>query len=272
MSYLNAKPLLAGLEDGGEASLWLGPPFALRPKLESGQTDAALLPVFDAIDAGGELTVVPAGGIGCDGPTLTVRLFSRVPLARVRRVALDTDSRTSVNLLRVLLAWRGIEAAYEPWTARSRPTRDDPDADAVLLIGDKVVTARPDAAVWPVELDLGEAWRDVTGLPFVFAAWTVRRGTPTGHLDRLLRQARHRGEREVGAIAQLHAEAHGWPLDLARRYLGRVLRYRIGPRQVEAMRRYGRVCAELGLTTASGSISLARPADPDEGQGDEPTA
>ena len=267
VSYLNAKPLLAGLDDDPAVALRLDVPARLGDRLEAGEADAALLPVFDLFESSGDaaagLTLLPAGGIGCDGPTLTVQLFSRAPIDAVRRVALDTDSHTSVALLKVLLAWRGIEPDYVPWTvagggeAAGAVLPAAGDADAVLLIGDKVVTARPDDAAFPHRMDLGEAWREATGLPFVFAAWVARTGIDHAALSARLAAARARGEAEAHALADRHAPAHGWPRDLARRYLGSILQYRIGPRQVEAIERFGRACRERGLTRWRGPLRLS---------------
>jgi len=140
--------------------------------------------------------------------------------------------------LKVLLGWRGVEAHYVDWKPSPEPPAErgsgaaatDDGADAVLMIGDKVVTAEPDAAAYPHQMDLGEAWHSATGLPFVFAAWASRPGIdPTGLTARLA-AARERGEAEAYALADRYAPSHGWPRDLARRYLGEILRYRIGPR------------------------------------------
>ena len=266
MSYLNAKPLLDGLDADPGVRLRLGVPSELRGVLEVGEADAALLPVFDLFDSPQPLRMLDAGGIGCDGPTLTVRLLSRRPIERVRRVMLDSDSHTSVALLKVLLRWRGVEPVCLPWSprggggaggeARGAGLPSAEQADAVLLIGDKVVTSRRGGEAFPHELDLGEAWKRATGLPFVFAAWTARSDADRARLAGVLRGARERGVARAHRLAEAYAEGHGWPTDLARRYLGEVLRYEIGPRQVEAIRRFGRACFEMGLSASDGAARL----------------
>jgi chorismate dehydratase len=105
VSYLNAKPLIWGIEREGDVRLLLDVPSRLLAGLREGRFDVALLPVIDYQRMPG-LRIVPAGGIGCDGPTLTVRIFSRVPIERIGRLACDTDSHTSVALARVVLAER----------------------------------------------------------------------------------------------------------------------------------------------------------------------
>lgn len=266
VSYLNAKPLLAGLDREAGLTLRLGVPSELRELLEQGEADAALLPVFDLFDSPMPLRMLAAGGIGCDGPTLTVRLLSRVPIEEIRIVVLDPDSHTSVALLKVLMGWWGLSPRYMAWPAEpSKPGGERllPEAnraDAVLLIGDKVVTAPREPGSFPHELDLGEAWQQATGLPFVFAAWTIRAESEDAadRLDARLREARERGVAHAGEIAERHAAAHGWPVELARQYLGEILRYDIGPRQIEAIRRFGRACYENGLSAGDGEARLPR--------------
>src|SRR5439155_6836135 len=103
VSYLNAKPLIHGLEEFPDLRLILDVPSRLLPGLRDERFDIALLPVIDyqRLD---NLNIVPSGGIGCDGPTLTVRIFSRVPIEQIKTLACDTDSHTSVALARIILA------------------------------------------------------------------------------------------------------------------------------------------------------------------------
>src|SRR3954471_9194672 len=103
VSYLNAKPLIHGLENQKDLSLILDVPSKLLPGLRDQRFDIALLPVIDyqRLD---NLLIVPSGGIGCDGPTPTVRIFSRCPLDKTKNLASDTDSHPSVALARIILA------------------------------------------------------------------------------------------------------------------------------------------------------------------------
>src|SRR3954462_8421594 len=162
VSYLNAKPLIYGLENQHDLSLILDVPSKLLPGLREKRFDIALLPVIDYQRLDG-LKIVPSGGIGCDGPTLTVRIFSRVPIERIKTLACDTDSHTSVALAHLILANRfGLRPQFHDLTAPRANAHD-----AVLLIGDKVVCDEP--AGYRYQLDLGQGWKEMTGLPFVFA-------------------------------------------------------------------------------------------------------
>lgn len=254
VSFLNSKPLIDGFETlGGRARLRLDVPARLLGGLESGAVDLALCPIIDYFRSREPLMLVPVGGICCDGPTLTVRLFSRVPIQQVAAVHADADSHTSVALLRVLMSkLYGLRPELIDYDA-GRPLDGDAAPEAMLLIGDKVVTASPPAILYPHQLDLGEAWRRLTGLPFVFAAWQARLDADLGDLPERLRDLRDRNLTRIDAIVDTHAHAHGWPVTLAREYLGRILRYAVGPRELAAVERFAELAAELGV------IDNARP-------------
>jgi chorismate dehydratase len=233
VSFLNSKPLLFGLESDAGVELTLDVPARLLDGLSGGRLDVALLPVID-YQRQSALCIIPSGGIGCDGPTLTVRIFSPVPIERIDSLGCDPDSHTSVALAQVILAERyGI-----------RP-RIDPLGTARLLIGDKVVTNEP--AGMPHQLDLGAAWKELTGLPFVFAVWTAREGVELGDLPLRLDSARRAGMEHLDEIVREHAVPRGWPAGLARKYLSDYLRFEIGPRQLTAIQRFYDLAAAHGI-------------------------
>ena len=198
---------------------------------------------------------MPVGGICCEGPTLTVRLFSRVPLDRVRTLHADTDSHTSVALARLLLRERwGLRPRIVPLDTRG--AAPDPSPDTLLLIGDKVVTAAPSPDHYPHQLDLGEAWHDLTGLPFVFATWLAPADADLGTLPDTLAAVRDVNLQRLDALAADHAPRHGWPVALARQYLADILRYRIGPRELAAMQRFGELCEHHHLIDQSPPLAV----------------
>jgi chorismate dehydratase len=264
--YLNTAPLIEGLEKWSELRLETAVPSAIAPMVLDGRADVGLASVVDA--ASGELSLVPAGMIGCDGATMTVRLFSAVPMDRVTTLHADTDSHTSVVLARVLLARRfGVRPSVVDFDARERVPRNEPKdragapraspaleeawPETLLLIGDKVVTDSPPAVRYPHQLDLGEAWKEWTGLPFVYAMWVCRGAEAGSERVRLAsaaldRQRRHNRTRLDWIIATRAPQAH-WPLDLARRYVGELLRYDVGEREREAVGRFWAEARGLGL-------------------------
>ena len=236
VSYLNAKPLIHRLpeEQPGRIDLRLEVPARLLDLLLTDRVDLALCPVIDLLRSPRPLELVPVGGIACAGPTLTVRLFSRRPLPQLTTVHVDVDSHTSVALLRVVLReLHGLSPTliHHPTRAADLP----PDTQAALLIGDKVVTAAPDPQTFPHQMDLGEAWHRLTGRPFVFACWTKILGRDLGELPQILTTQLHRNLRRLDQIVADYAADHGWPTDLAARYLGHILRYPLGPEELSAI-------------------------------------
>src|SRR5882757_4785757 len=186
VSFLNAKPLIHGLETAEDLELSLAVPSRLLEGLRTGALDVALLPVIDYQRMDG-LCIVPTGGIGCDGETLTVRIFSKCPVTEIKTLACDTDSHTSVALARVIFAeLYGTRPNFVDWTRE-----EEQPCDAKLLIGDKVVCEEP--LGFEHQVDLGSAWKELTGLPFVFAVWTARKGIDLGELPQRLEQAKREG-------------------------------------------------------------------------------
>src|SRR3954467_8447518 len=207
VSFLNAKPLIYGLESAHDVELSLAVPSHLLEGLRSAALDVAVLPVIDYQQMSG-LCIVPSGGIGCDGETLTVRIFSKCPVTQIRTLACDTDSHTSVALARVIFAERyGTRPAFVDWTREEAQP-----CDAKLLIGDKVVCEEPPG--FEHQIDLGSAWKEVTGLPFVFAVWTARSGVDLRDLPERLEDAKRAGLAHVTEIVNRHAISRGWPAGL----------------------------------------------------------
>jgi len=239
VSFLNAKPLIYGLESADDVALSLAVPSQLLEGLRSAALDVALLPVIDYQQMSG-LCIVPSGGIGCDGETLTVRIFSKCPVTQIRTLACDTDSHTSVALARVIFAERyGMRPVFVDWTREEQQP-----CDAKLLIGDKVVCEEPPG--FEHQLDLGSAWKDLTGMPFVFAVWTARSGVDLGDLPARLAAAKRDGLAHVREIVEQHAVRRGWPAGLALQYLSVYLKYDVGPRELAAIAHFHQLGARHG--------------------------
>lgn len=238
VSYLNAKPLIYGLEAQPGISLHLRIPSELLDGLRREEFDVALLPVIDYQRMEG-LRIIPAGGIGSDGTTLTVRIFSRRPIEQIQMLACDTDSHTSVALARVVLG--ELYGVRPPFAGLD----EAPHAEAKLLIGDKVIADRPEG--YHHQLDLGEAWKRMTGLPFLFAVWMARPRVGLAGLAPILRRAREQGLKQVDRIIQTHAGPHRWPAEVAREYLTHYLQFEVGSRELEAMERFFVMAAKYGL-------------------------
>ena len=240
VSFLNAKPLIYGLEEAAGLELHLDVPSRLLDGLADERFDVALLPVIDYQRLAG-LRILTSGGIGSDGRTMTVRIFSPVPIERITTLACDTDSHTSVALARILLAERfSIRPEFVPLSSSQTEA-----GAARLLIGDKVVCQEP--AGLHHQLDLGEAWKQQTGLPFVFAAWMARGGIELGELPQRLERAKLDGRGHIDAIIQRHAAPRGWPVELAREYLTERLEYDVGPDHLKAIGLFHQLAFQHGL-------------------------
>ncbi len=250
VGYLNAKPLIEGLMDQADPEVRLDVPSALLTDLQSGDVDIALCPVIDYYRSEQELAVVPVGCIASDGPTKTVRLFSREPIEQVTRIHADADSHTSVALLSVLMqelfGQRPEVIAFDALHDAASGGRLSEHA-AMLLIGDKVVTNAPPTEAYPHQLDLGEAWKQLTGLPFVFAVWMARAGCDLDTLPAQLADQRARNAEQIESIAKRYGESHGWTFPLAHDYLQNVLSYTFGPREHEAIDTFARLAKRYGL-------------------------
>lgn len=266
VSYLNAKPLLEGLDAPGSGiDLRLDVPSALLDGLVDGRFDLALCPVIDLFQSPVPLRLVPVGGIGCEGPTLTVRLFSRVPLKNLESIAVDADSHTSVGLLRCLLhrkLGRVPELVAEPMREAELAIEVPGGHDAALLIGDKVVTHEPPRSRFPHQMDLGGEWTATRGLPFLFAGWLTSRETLPDGLPERMNRLRLENLANLPALAGRHAKALGWPPALALEYMSRILSYETGPRQLEAVAAYGRELEALGVVSDAERDLLALPPTP----------
>lgn len=270
VQYLNTAPLVEGLGKLEGLTLIPAVPADIAPMVRSGEADIGLASIIDAL-GDDPLAILPAGMIGCDGPTLTVRLFSSVPLANITAVCADADSHTSIALARVLLAEQfGVSPKFVPFNALERvalggePVEQDADGwpATLLLIGDKVVTHSPPAVRYPHQLDLGEAWKALTGLPFVYAAWMCRRDALDTEDSRrrmalasamLDRQRRHNLTR-LDWIVQQWAPSARWPVDLAQRYIGELLRYDLGERERESVGKFFELCAKHGITETTAPV------------------
>jgi chorismate dehydratase len=233
VSYLNTLPLIDGLDRLHGLELRHSVPALLIDDLVASEVEMALCSTVDYQRSPVPLRIVPVGMLGCRGPTLTVRLYSAVPVDRIRVVCADTDSHTSIELLRILLRERfGVQPEILPFNAREAVAahRLNEYPESMLLIGDKVVRASPLAVRYPHQLDLGAAWFEHTGLPFVFATWMVRRDADPARIRDLAaildHQRRHNLERLDGMIHRA-AETRGWPRDLAAHYLRDCLRFEL---------------------------------------------
>jgi chorismate dehydratase len=248
VSYLNTKPLVYGLRQRlrGKAELSLNLPSRLADDLEAGKLDIALIPSIEflrGIPSG--YRVVSNAAIACRGPVWSVRLLSRVPIARIRKLALDEGSRTSATMVKILLGERyGISPETVPLRMEQEP--DLADADAVLVIGDRAM--HPPTGLYEEIWDLGEQWCHWTGLPFVFAMWVARQGIhDLAAIADALETSRDDGVAHLEEIAAREAGPHGLTMLDLHSYFAHNLHFKLGPRELDGLEMYRLKASRLGL-------------------------
>jgi chorismate dehydratase len=240
VAYLNAEPLVYGLEGEPGFRLERDLPSRVAEKLHRGENDLGMIPSIEY--AFGDYAIVPGIAIGSRGPVRSVSLYHRVPLAAVRRVALDTSSRTSVALTKVLLhetLGRHPEYVALPPVLPLMLGQ----ADAARMIGDPALYQETDVP----RLDLGAEWARRTGLPFVYAFWAGPSGVVgSDAVDRLQRALRE-GLLELSRIAATY-DGHG--ADHGREnedYLRQNISYGLGEEEKAGLREFYRRAHVLSL-------------------------
>jgi chorismate dehydratase len=256
IQFLNCLPIYWGLMRSGAllgVDLHKDTPDRLNEALVAGDLDIGPISLVEYLRHADELLVLPDLAVGSDGPVLSVNLVSTVPLTDLdgARVALGSTSRTGVLLAQLLLEDHyGVHPDY----FRCPPDLTEMllEASAGVLIGDVALRARHEAPARGLAVtDLGEAWRDWTGHPMVFAVWAVRRDFAARHPgmvkevhDAFLR-SRDLCMAELDDVA---LAASRWePFDAATLadYF-RALDFSLGPRQVAGVREFARRAAARG--------------------------
>lgn len=257
VNYLNVRPLVFGLDVRPEVTLRFDPPAECARLLAKGAIDLGMIPSIAYLDRPTD-RVVPGICIGAEGPVASVALFTRTPLARIRTIALDTSSRTSAALLRILCARRfGIAPTF---------VEHPPDlasmlavADAALLIGDPALFV-DHRAHEANKVDLGASWFEMTGLPFVFAFWAGPGTDLVGPVVGLLQRAAEEGMAHAADIAAAYCAAHPAEVPRAQDYLRRHLMFHLTPRALMGLETYYREAAALGLVAGAAPVSFFDPA------------
>jgi cyclic dehypoxanthinyl futalosine synthase len=234
VSFLNTRPITYGLEQGlgdDRFELSFELPSRCAELLERGDVDLGLIPSASYAAASGELRIVPGIAIAGFGPVRTVLLVGEVPWNEMKAIALDGASRSSAMLLRLLCKERGL-------TPRFREVPHDEVLEAAsettgaLVIGDAGFAA---AARFPHIVDLGGAWRDLTGLPFVYAVLAGRPGAVGPDDIAVLQESLTRGLAARPTIARAWSEAHGGDPADYERYLQRDIRNVLGAEELSGL-------------------------------------
>jgi chorismate dehydratase len=245
VSYLNSKPLVYGHED----AVSFETPASLTDGMRAGRLQVALAPIF-ALIANPEYLVVDGVGIVSRGPVYSVVIVHRGELADLRHLYLDTASRTSANLQRVLLAeFYGLNPLNVPLPLPGELQPVLKEGEGALLIGDRALDFRLAHAEDEgfQYFDLGEAWKKATGLPFVFAAWHVRPETRgKGTLADWLRGWRDDGLARIDEVVRAETR---YPAKVSRRYLTENIHFHVDNAGKRAVAEYARLLHRYGVVT-----------------------
>jgi chorismate dehydratase len=232
--YLNAVPLTRGIED----EIVFATPSELAKMLRRDELDAALVSVTEVL-FNDRYDILDGTAIASLGEVKSVLLAHRKPIADAREIFCDTASLTSVNLLRVLLAERGLKPEFKPlpnYDFQSLP-------DYALLIGDPALNF----LFGPHEheiFDLGAAWFELTSLPFVYAVWALRRGLENSRLRRQLTDARQFGLDTLDHIIRNRTE---YTEDFRKDYFGWHIHYHLGSDEKRGLARFIELLRKHGL-------------------------
>jgi chorismate dehydratase len=246
VGYLNARPLVYGLETSPHFDLRFDVPSTCAELLHEGAIDLGLIPSIEYNHpiTRTEYSIVPDLAIASSGPVASVAIYSRRPIPDVRSLALDTSSRTSVALVRVLCK---REFKISPRLEHRGPDLDEMLAacDAALIIGDNALMRDGNGSI--EKIDLGEVWMRTTGLPFVYAFWAGRHGCLSPRDVELLQGARDRGLQHVNEIA--HEYFSGLPerQAMGARYLRDNIKYSLGAQERAGLELFYRYAVEAGV-------------------------
>jgi len=258
-SYLNAAPLCYSFVRGAQKDrvelISDAAPARCADLLAKNDSDAALIPVIEYARTPG-LTIVPGACVSSRLKVKSVVVASKVPLEQIRSIALDTSSRTSAALVRILL---GHFYRITPEYRQSPPALEQmlSSNDAALIIGD------PAMLIDPASLrvfDLAEEWHRHTGLPFVFAFWAVRR-----EAEQLLRdqgvdfgEAKREGIAEVEQIATDYSRTLGLPESELVSYLTENISYDLDAESLRGLSLYYELADQCGLIPAAPDLEFSR--------------
>ena len=273
VSFLNTIPLIDWFEQTGDERVAMSRalPSRLGGLLASGEADVALLPVVE-IFRGASPGMLPGTGIACRGDVDSVKMFHHGDPVQLTSVVVDRGSRTSVALLRILLQEQfGIHPEFSE--IEPRPGWRPAAGQGALIIGDRCFEyekeLRENGETDVTGYDLGGAWHQLTGLPFVFAAWAVAPGFPEKagaegirELTDLLTQARDYGLAHLDEIAIREAaagrlghrgEATTEALDY---YFRHSLRYVLGKEEMAGLHRFHEFCVKHGVVPDGAAPSV----------------
>ncbi|MBI2678633.1 MAG: menaquinone biosynthesis protein [Candidatus Koribacter versatilis] len=256
ISFLNTAPLMWGFDHEDlrrQFEVHYTVPAACAQELRAGVADIGIIPVI-AYQTIPDLVVIPKVSIAADGPVRSILLISKKPMEQIKTVATDSSSRTSVALCRVMMRkWFGgqrVFTAMEPHLPKMLM-----DSDAALIIGDPALTVDHSKYIC---YDLAAEWKRLTGKPFVFAFWAVRKAALDGRnsskmdLPRTFQTSRDHGlePENIEKLAREWAPRVGISEDDVKSYLTKNIEYSLDASHLEGLELFYQLAAENGVIPA----------------------
>jgi chorismate dehydratase len=270
--YLNAVPLAWSILEGPDSTAFdsvLSAPSECADQLAAGSVDIGLIPSIEYQRIPG-CRIIAGPAVACRHRVRSVLLISQKPLYRVRTVAADTGSRTSVVLAQIIFdEFYHVQPAFKP--AAPDLERMLAEHDAALVIGDTALKfmeqhEQPNAEKQqamlrlgpePLEVfDLAERWKFLTGLPFVFAFWAARQGFDDIETAERLRRARDYGVAHIAEITDRYSSLLGLPAPFVREYLEENVSYYTDAACLEGLRLFYEKAARLNAIKAQRALSF----------------
>ncbi len=230
ISYINCYPVYGAIDRGIvplNANLISGVPTELNQKMAAGTLDVSVVSTVEYARDANKYLLLPDLAISCDGPVRSVMLFSKRPAEELdgQVVIVSKSSMTSVALLELLFenVWK-VRPTFVPGNAEITDIASFGDDHAArLVIGDAaLVLGASGSSQYKHAYDLGEVWKDWTGLPFVFAVWVAQRTSTVANsltVHAQLIESRNWGIGHLDILAQQANETTGVSLDVCREYL-----------------------------------------------------
>ena len=222
------------------------PPSVLVGQLLRGELDIAMASTFAVLQYP-ELHLLDGIGVTCRGPAWSVRLLSTTPPAKISRLALDLNSRSTVAMARIVLADR-YGAFPVCFDMQPNPSKMLERADAAVIIGDIGMSASAENLL---DYDLGSEWFELTGMPFYFAGWIARDREVLTRAAPVLYQALEKGLEQLPRIAARESERLKQPFERCYRYLSEIMRYHVGPIEQLALEEFRKRAKHHTLIEAS---------------------
>jgi len=232
--YLNAVPLTRGIED----KVIFATPAELAEMLRRDKLDAALVSTAEVLLTD-RYDILDGVAIASLGEVYSVLLAHRRPLDELKEVFCHTASLSGLNLLKVLLAERGLTPEFKPLP----DPRTAAEHDAVLLIGDPAIDFQRAPHQHEI-FDLGSAWFELTNLPFVFAVWALRRGVENVELRQELRDAKDFGMDTLDYLVETREE---YDPDFRKDYFGWHVHYYLASDEKRAIAKFAELLQKHGL-------------------------